>query len=287
MIWATDENTPFSHNTKELELLWHDILNTTRQPEAEIVNALLTKPAYTREQVQRIQENARALIAHIRSSKLKQISIESFLKTHNLNSQEGLALMCLAEALLRIPDASTKTQLIRDKVSSGSWQNQDEDMFLKKFANLGLFTTGKFLSIGHQKGPLSLVASLVRRFGEPLIRQIMAQAVKIIAQQFVMGETIKKALDRATESEKKIIACIPMICWVNQLRHSGMPIVIVKVILLPVLKSVKAVRMRLARTILRNQVCLLNCQRCIPVMKWHNVSVCWMNSCHACSHWQK
>jgi len=119
-----------------------------------------------------------------------------------LNSQEGLALMCLAEALLRIPDASTKTQLIRDKVSSGSWQNQDEDMFLKKFANLGLFTTGKFLSIGHQKGPLSLVASLVRRFGEPLIRQIMAQAVKIIAQQFVMGETIKKALDRATESEK-------------------------------------------------------------------------------------
>ncbi|MES2252708.1 MAG: bifunctional proline dehydrogenase/L-glutamate gamma-semialdehyde dehydrogenase PutA [Pseudomonadota bacterium] len=202
MIWATAENTPFSQTTQELELLWHDILNTTRQPEFEIVNALLAKPTYTREQVQHIQENARALVAHIRNSKLKQLSIESFLKTHNLNSQEGLALMCLAEALLRIPDASTKTQLIRDKVSAGSWQNQDEDMFLKKFANLGLFTTGKFLSIGHQKGPLSLVASLVRRFGEPLIRQIMAQAVKIIAQQFVMGETIKKALDRAVESEK-------------------------------------------------------------------------------------
>ncbi len=202
MIWATDENTPFSHNTQELELLWHDILNTTRQPEPDIVNTLLAKPLYSFEQVHRIQENAKALILHLRNSKLKQLSIENFLKTHNLNSQEDLALMCLAEALLRIPDAHTKTQLIRDKVGSGSWQNNEEDLFLKKFANLGLFTTGKFLSIGHQKGPLSLVASLVRRFGEPLIRQIMAQAVKIIAQQFVMGETIKKALDRATESEK-------------------------------------------------------------------------------------
>ena len=202
MIWATDENTPFSHNTQELELLWHDILNTTCQPEPDAVNALLAKPIYSFEQVHRIQENAKTLILHLRHSKLKQLSIENFLKTHNLNSQEGLALMCLAEALLRIPDAHTKTQLIRDKVGSGSWQNNDEDLFLKKFANLGLFTTGKFLSIGHQKGPLSLVASLVRRFGEPLIRQIMAQAVKIIAQQFVMGETIKKALDRAAESVK-------------------------------------------------------------------------------------
>ena len=202
MIWATDENTPFSHNTHELELLWQDILNTTRQPEPDIVNALLAKPTYTHEQIQRVQENARALIMYLRNSKLKQLSIESFLKTHNLNSQEGLALMCLAEALVRIPDASTKTQLIRDKVSSGSWQNQEDDLFLKKFANLGLFTTGKFLSIGHQKGPLSLITSLVRRFGEPLIRQMMTQAVKIIAQQFVMGETIEKALDRASVSEK-------------------------------------------------------------------------------------
>lgn len=203
MIWAQNENIPFSHNTQELELLWHDILNTCHQPEPDIVNALLAKPIYSYEQVHRIQENARALILHLRHSKLKQMSIESFLKTHNLNSQEGLALMCLAEALLRIPDAHTKTQLIRDKVGSGTWQNNDEDLFLKKFANLGLFTTGKFLSMGHQKGPLSLVASLVRRFGEPLIRQIMAQAVKIIAQQFVMGETIEKALNRAAESEKK------------------------------------------------------------------------------------
>lgn len=202
MIWATNENAPFSHDTQELELLWHDILNTTCQSEPDVVNALLGKPIYSSEQVHRIQENARALILHLRHSKLKQLSIESFLRTHNLNSQEGLALMCLAEALLRIPDAHTKTQLIRDKVGSGSWQNNEEDLFLKKFANLGLFTTGKFLSIGHQKGPLSLVASLVRRFGEPLIRQIMAQAVKIIAQQFVMGETIKKALNRAAESEK-------------------------------------------------------------------------------------
>ena len=202
MIWAANENILFSQNTQELELLWHDILNTTRQPEPDIINALLAKPIYGSEQIKRIQENARALIAYIRGGKLKQLSIESFLKTHNLNSQEGLALMCLAEALLRIPDASTKTQLIRDKVGSGAWQNQDEDQFLKKFANLGLFTTSKFLSMGHQKGPLSLVASLVRRFGEPLIRQIMAQAVKIMAQQFVMGETIHKALDRASDSEQ-------------------------------------------------------------------------------------
>lgn len=203
MIWAADENVTFSQKTKELELVWHDILNTTYTPEGEILNVLMTKPIYGAEQVARIQEYARATIQHIRNGKLKQLSIEGFLKTHNLNSQEGLALMCLAEALLRIPDAQTKTQLIRDKVASTSWQNQDEDLLFKKFANLGLMSTSKFLSMGYQKGPISLVASLIRRFGEPLIRQIMVQAVRIIAQQFVMGETIQKALSRAYEAEKK------------------------------------------------------------------------------------
>jgi RHH-type proline utilization regulon transcriptional repressor/proline dehydrogenase/delta 1-pyrroline-5-carboxylate dehydrogenase len=164
---------------------------------------LLSKPIYGAEQVARIQDYARTTIQHIRNGKLKQLSIEGFLKTHNLNSQEGLALMCLAEALLRIPDAQTKTQLIRDKVASTSWENQDEDLLFKKFANLGLMSASKFLSMGYQKGPISLIASLIRRFGEPLIRQIMVQAVRIIAQQFVMGETIQKALTRAHEAEKK------------------------------------------------------------------------------------
>lgn len=203
MIWAENENPTFSQHTKELELIWHDILHTTYHPESEILNVLLAKPIYGAEQVVRIQDYARSLITHIRSGKLKQLSIEGFLKTHNLNSQEGLALMCLAEALLRIPDASTKTQLIRDKVASGSWQNHDEDILFKKFANLGLMTTNKFLAMGYQKGPISLIASLIRRFGEPLIRQIMVQAVRIIAQQFVMGETIQKALSRAHDAEKK------------------------------------------------------------------------------------
>eukprot|EP01035_Chromulina_nebulosa_P020325 gene20325-26383_t len=203
MIWETDENPTFSNITKELQLLWQDILDTTRQSENIAVNALLSKPIYDDEQTQRIQQNARRLIERLRDTQLNPLSIEGFLKTHNLNSQEGLALMCLAEALLRIPDTRTKTQLIRDKVSSSEWQSNDDDVFLKKFANLSLFTTGRFLSIGHQKGPLSLITSLVRRFGEPLIRQIMLQAVKIIAHQFVIGETIKKALDCAAHAEKK------------------------------------------------------------------------------------
>ncbi|MDP3371978.1 MAG: bifunctional proline dehydrogenase/L-glutamate gamma-semialdehyde dehydrogenase PutA [Candidatus Paracaedibacteraceae bacterium] len=203
MIWAAGENVEFLQKTKELELVWHDILKATYTSEGDILKVLLAKLIYNAEHVRRIQDYARTTIQQIRSSKLKQLSIEGFLKTHNLNSQEGLALMCLAEALLRIPDAQTKTQLIRDKVASTSWQNQDDDLLLKKFANLGLMNTSKFLSMGYQKGPISLIASLIRRFGEPLIRQIMVQAVRIIAQQFVMGETIQKALSRALETEKK------------------------------------------------------------------------------------
>ncbi len=204
MIWAQNEHIPFVQQTTELEQLWHDILNTARITEELAIVPLLEKPIYnTPTQLNHIKEHARNLIESIRDVKLKSLSIESFLKTHNLSSQEGIALMCLSEALLRIPDASTKTQLIRDKVGAGSWQNKDQDPLLTKFAHIGLIGTSKFLAMGNQKSPLSVVASLIRRFGEPLIRQIMAQSVRIIAQQFVMGETIEKAIDRAQEVESK------------------------------------------------------------------------------------
>ncbi len=199
MIWAVDENPPFFKQTKELERVWQDLINSGCQSEEESVRLLLQTPIYSREQSKHIQEQAKSLIDEIRSKKLKQLSIENFLKTHNLNSQEGLALLCLAEALLRIPDSRTKTLLIRDKIAAGKWDNKDDDLLLQKFANIGLYSTGRFLSIGHNKSSVSVVTSLIRRFGEPLIRQIMAQAVKIIAQQFVMGETIKNALNQAND----------------------------------------------------------------------------------------
>ncbi len=204
MIWAQNENISFVQQTTELEQLWHDILNTARISEESAIASLLEKPIYnTPIQLNCIKEHARSLIEVIREVKLKPLSIESFLKTHNLSSQEGIALMCLSEALLRIPDSPTKTQLIRDKIGAGSWQNKDQDQLLTKFAHIGLIGTSKFLAIGNQKTPLSIVASLIRRFGEPLIRQIMAQSVRIIAQQFVMGETIKSAIGRAQDMEIK------------------------------------------------------------------------------------
>lgn len=203
VLWSNGKLN-FSHSSQTSESLWYALQQNFRTPEQKAIQSLLTKTPFTEEQALKIEALTIQLIEGVRSQKPKNLSIETFLQTHQLSSQEGLAMMCLAEALLRIPDAGTKTKFIRDKVNSGDWNNQNEDKFLAKIANLGLLTTSKVLSWGlGSKNLFSVIPSLIRRFGEPLIRQIMTQAMKIMGHQFVMGETIEKALSRAQEEEKK------------------------------------------------------------------------------------
>jgi RHH-type proline utilization regulon transcriptional repressor/proline dehydrogenase/delta 1-pyrroline-5-carboxylate dehydrogenase len=191
-------------SSTSLQSAWAALHQVYRIPEERAVYDLVSQNPISLELGQSIQEFASLLVDHVRHQKLKVLSIENFFQTHQLNTQEGLAMMCLAEALLRIPDSTTKSQLIRDKVGAGDWQADTDTPFMTRLANMGLLTTGKVMNLGlHGRGFFNTISSLVRRFGDPLIRQMMAQTVKIMGQQFVMGETIHKSIERSQEAEQK------------------------------------------------------------------------------------
>src|SRR3989338_6875983 len=112
-------------------------------------------------------EKASVVIEHLRENKLSPLRIESLLQTYRLSTQEGLALMCMAESLLRIPDKSTKSRLIRDKLNLGEWNVSKKANWVEKLANFSLSQTSSFLNIGNSNSFLAVIPGLVRRFGEP------------------------------------------------------------------------------------------------------------------------
>lgn len=191
-----------NHTSKHL----HGINDFYRYPEQDLLRILLKEPVFTIDQTVRIQEHATALVAGVRQEKRSQISIENFLQIYDLSTQEGLSLMCLAEALLRIPDKATQTALIRDKIGAiQDCENKRKSQgFIAHLADFGLATTDCLLQWGlHKTGFLSALSGLSRRFTEPMIRSIIAQAMKMMGHQFVMGESIEAALARAKLDEKK------------------------------------------------------------------------------------
>ncbi|MGV8949104.1 MAG: bifunctional proline dehydrogenase/L-glutamate gamma-semialdehyde dehydrogenase PutA [Candidatus Paracaedibacter sp.] len=207
----TDEGTFNSHlnSTSESFVPFYPFNNFYRKNEAEVVTYLLGHIHQTPEQLERIAEQARRLVEGVRAQKLNSFSIENFLQTYDLNSQEGIALMCLAEALLRVPDTDTKTKLIRDKISSVDWgsslnQGEGDPTFFARLTSFGLSTADHLMNWGIEKnGFLETLKGLTRRVSEPIIRQSIVKAMEIMGKQFVMGETIKGALKRAKVDEEK------------------------------------------------------------------------------------
>jgi len=126
--------------------------------------------------------------------------MESFLEEFGLSNSEGLALMCLAEALLRVPDAETRDELIAEKIRSGDWGSHrgQSESWLVNASTWGLMLTGRVIGPpkAAQKGPAALVSSLVRESGEPVIRAAMMQAMRIMGEQFVLGRTVEGAMKR-------------------------------------------------------------------------------------------
>lgn len=131
--------------------------------------------------------------------------IEALLHTFSLSSQEGIVLMCLAEALLRIPDKATRDALIRDKMSQGNWQAHLGPMssLFVNAAVWGLVITGKWATLDDDAGLVGVLKRLVRRGGEPLIRYGMTLAMRLMGKQFVAGQTINKALKNSQYLESK------------------------------------------------------------------------------------
>ncbi|MCG8369783.1 MAG: bifunctional proline dehydrogenase/L-glutamate gamma-semialdehyde dehydrogenase PutA [Proteobacteria bacterium] len=152
----------------------------------------------------KISGTATRLVRAVRKNTKNDGGIEAFLKTYDLSSDEGVLLMCIAEALLRIPDADTADRLIADKITAANWQEHvgTSDSLFVNASTWGLMLTGKILTLDEiaQANPTKMLGKLVSRAGEPVVRTAMRQAMKIMGHQFVMGRTIGEALARAMKS---------------------------------------------------------------------------------------
>ncbi len=131
--------------------------------------------------------------------------VQGLIQEFSLSSQEGVALMCLAEALLRIPDAATRDALIRDKIGDADWQahlGRSPSVFVNA-ATWGLLLTGKLVATHTEQGLASALTRLLARSGEPVVRRGVDMAMRLMGEQFVTGETIEEALQRAKRRERE------------------------------------------------------------------------------------
>ncbi len=178
-----------------------------RADESEAVDALLKDAELPAETLDRIALRARALVQAVRQARAGQGGLDAFLHQYQLSSREGVVLMCLAEALLRIPDAETADALIKDKLGSADWDKHlgtSESLFVNA-STWALMLTGRIVKFGSDetRDLAGVLRRLVAKSGEPVIRQAVVQAMRILGRQFVMGRTIEEALERARAHEKR------------------------------------------------------------------------------------
>ena len=178
-----------------------------RADEAAVLDDLLPMASFDDKTRRSIERRARELVAHVRARRRQTGGIDAFMTEYDLSSQEGIVLMCMAEALLRIPDADTADKLIRDKISDAQWDKHlgGSDSLFVNASTWGLMLTGRVVSLDRtwQDEFGRIAGKLISRAGEPIIRQAMTHAMRIMGKQFVMGRTIDEALARARESESK------------------------------------------------------------------------------------
>lgn len=152
---------------------------------------------------QKIKDLAAMLVQSVRDREEKEGGIDAFLQQYDLSSEEGVLLMCIAEALLRIPDADTADQLIADKITSARWKDHlgTSDSLFVNASTWGLMLTGQLLKLDDdaRRNPAQVLGKLASRAGEPVVRAAMKQAMRIMGHQFVMGRNIDDALSRAAK----------------------------------------------------------------------------------------
>jgi RHH-type transcriptional regulator, proline utilization regulon repressor / proline dehydrogenase / delta 1-pyrroline-5-carboxylate dehydrogenase len=148
-----------------------------------------------------VQAAAADLVRRVRARAADQGAIEAFMRQYDLGSEEGVLLMCVAEALLRIPDQDTADRLIRDKLGDADWQRHlgRSDSVLVNASTWGLMLTGHLVELGDdaRRDMRGAFRRMVGRVGEPVIRLAVRQAMRIMGHQFVMGRTIDEALARS------------------------------------------------------------------------------------------
>ncbi|MDQ3160856.1 MAG: proline dehydrogenase family protein, partial [Pseudomonadota bacterium] len=173
--------------------------------ESAHVRKLLAEAALPEAERQRAQDTAADLVRRVRARARTQGAVEAFMRQYDLGSEEGVLLMCVAEALLRIPDPGTADALIRDKLSDANWKRHlgQSDSVLVNASTWGLMLTGKLVDLADdtKRDVNGAFQRLVGRAGEPVIRLAVRQAMKIMGHQFVLGRTIAEALARARKGD--------------------------------------------------------------------------------------
>src|SRR6185312_15058353 len=181
-----------------------DHLDTAKfTDERAAVAAALAATPLGPEDRQAVNQEAIALVRGARRGARRQGVVESFLQEFSLSTREGLALMCLAEALLRTPDEETRDRLIAEKIASADWASHagNSESILVNASTWSLMLTGKLIDPDEEAGAdlPGFVRRLAGRLGEPVIRRAVGAAVKIMGEQFVLGATIEKAIRRAAQ----------------------------------------------------------------------------------------
>ncbi len=175
--------------------------------ETQAMDELLAQATLPPAERDLVLARATELVARVRAKAKNQSAVESFMREYDLSSEEGVLLMCVAEALLRIPDKATADKLISDKLGDANWETHlgKSDSVLVNAGTWGLMLTGKLVTLADetQRNVAGALKRLIGRAGEPVIRLAVRQAMRIMGHQFVMGRTIKEAMDRSVEKDNR------------------------------------------------------------------------------------
>lgn len=196
----------FAQSIQPQSVLRAAITSAYRRPETDCVPVLLEQARLPQQQAEAAIKMAKTLATRLREQKVgsgREGLVQGLIQEFSLSSQEGVALMCLAEALLRIPDKATRDALIRDKISGANWQShlgQSPSLFVNA-ATWGLLLTGKLVATHTESGLTTALTRIIGKGGEPLIRKGVDMAMRLMGEQFVTGETISEALANARKYE--------------------------------------------------------------------------------------
>ncbi|RMF17560.1 MAG: bifunctional proline dehydrogenase/L-glutamate gamma-semialdehyde dehydrogenase PutA [Gammaproteobacteria bacterium] len=179
--------------------LWHWLVQTTTADEASLLESLLPFAAASEAESAAMTRDTETLVRQVRARPDARHLVDTLLQEYSLETREGVLLMCLAEALMRIPDAETAEALIRDKLSEADWRRHlgHSQSALVNASTWGLLLTGRIIRLRERTGePATLLGQLLAHLGEPVVRGALKKAMAIMAHQFVLGETLPKALQR-------------------------------------------------------------------------------------------
>ncbi|HEX2840353.1 bifunctional proline dehydrogenase/L-glutamate gamma-semialdehyde dehydrogenase PutA [Hyphomicrobium sp.] len=175
--------------------------------ETRLVGGLVERAVFTEDERRRASEIARSLVEAARADAANHGGVDAFMREYGLSSEEGIILMCLAEALLRIPDSETADRFIAEKIAGGQWERHrgHSDSTLVNASTWALMLTGRIVKLKEARGanPWEALKRLAARSGEPFIRQAVRQAVKLLGDQFVLGRSIREAIARSAPYEAR------------------------------------------------------------------------------------